>query len=139
MLPSDQSADFQKLHALETYKGLQQIGIEGIKLVFLANGGAAVAILAFLGNSASKGKGYPDLTNAMVLFTTGIALTCFAMLLAYVMQLRLHTENISGAKERHGAMLWAAIILMFVSVMMFVSGSLASVHSFMAFQRSMTT
>ena len=39
---------------LETYKSLISLSTEGFKFCALANGGAAVAILAYLGNVAGK-------------------------------------------------------------------------------------
>jgi hypothetical protein len=40
-------------HIKETYKGLITIFIEALKALALVNGGAAVAILAYLGNVAN--------------------------------------------------------------------------------------
>lgn len=48
--------DIRKEHALETYKSLIQTSVEGMKLLTLLNGGAAVALLAYLGNVAPHGK-----------------------------------------------------------------------------------
>jgi hypothetical protein len=39
---------------LETYKSLISLSTEGFKFCALANGGAAVAILAYLGNVAAR-------------------------------------------------------------------------------------
>lgn len=41
-----------KVHWLETYKSLITLSIEGFKFSALANGGSAVALLAYLGNVA---------------------------------------------------------------------------------------
>ena len=41
-------------HIVETYKGLINLSIEALKALLLINGGAAVAILAYLGNLASR-------------------------------------------------------------------------------------
>jgi hypothetical protein len=38
-------ADISKEHAVETFKSLVQISLEGLKLLALFNGGAAVGLL----------------------------------------------------------------------------------------------
>lgn len=40
---------FNEEHALETYKSLITVSMEGLKTLLLINGGAVVAMLAFLG------------------------------------------------------------------------------------------
>jgi hypothetical protein len=42
---------FQDSHAIETFKSLPSIAIEMLKSIMLVNGGAAVAMLAFLGQA----------------------------------------------------------------------------------------
>jgi hypothetical protein len=42
--PIMQPLDIRKEHALETYKSLIQVSVEGMKLLALLNGGAAVAL-----------------------------------------------------------------------------------------------
>lgn len=54
------ASNFQDEHSIETYKSLVQISIAGLKLLALFNGGAAVALLAYLGNIAGKGVAAPD-------------------------------------------------------------------------------
>jgi hypothetical protein len=43
-----------KWHIEEVFKGLVTLGVESLKIMALINGGAAVAILAYLGNIASR-------------------------------------------------------------------------------------
>jgi hypothetical protein len=43
--------DLQKEHALETYRSLIAISLAGLKTLMLINGGAVVALLAYLGQS----------------------------------------------------------------------------------------
>jgi hypothetical protein len=47
-------------HLEETYKGLIPLSIEAIKMLALVNGGAAVAILAYLGNIAGHAPTVPQ-------------------------------------------------------------------------------
>ena len=51
-------------HTDQTYKSLIHLSIEGFRFCALANGGAAVALLAYLGNIASKAPGLACVPNA---------------------------------------------------------------------------
>jgi hypothetical protein len=53
-------------HPEETFKSLITISIELLKMLALVNGGAAVALLAYLGNLASRASGArpPNMTGA---------------------------------------------------------------------------
>ena len=51
-------------------------------------GGAAVAILAYLGNVAGKGYPVPDMHCPMAAFLAGLVLCGLAMFLSYWIQLR---------------------------------------------------
>ena len=46
--------NFAEARALEAFKSLTHIAVPGLKLLALLNGGAAVALLAYLGNVAGK-------------------------------------------------------------------------------------
>ena len=58
-------------HITETFKGLVTLSIEALKALLLINGGAAVAILAYLGNLGSR-------TSIAHLPNLKFALGCFA-------------------------------------------------------------
>lgn len=116
---------------LETYKSLITLSVEGFKFSALANGGAAIALLAYLGNIAGKGAVLPDMRCPMAAFLLGL-LTCgLAMLFGYLTQLTLLNEI--GRSERlavpHGWLLWVSIVLFLLSLAAFGAGSwLAVVH-----------
>jgi hypothetical protein len=57
------------------------------------NGGAAVALVTYLGNLVSHGSGgsLPDLSGAVVLYSAGLPMTVLAF--AYTTQLRLYVEE----------------------------------------------
>ncbi len=61
-------------HPEETYKSLITISVEALKLVALINGGAAVAILVYLGNLASRSGDThpPNMAWALICFATGL-------------------------------------------------------------------
>ena len=71
-------------HWLETYKSLITLSIECFKFSALANGGAAVALLAYLGNIASATCFAPDMRYPMLAFLIGLTLCGFAMLFGYI-------------------------------------------------------
>src|SRR5437016_369015 len=43
--------EWQQAHLVETFKALHTIAIEGLKMLALVNGGAAVAVLTYAGNT----------------------------------------------------------------------------------------
>jgi hypothetical protein len=82
-------------HIVETFKGLINLSIEALKALLLINGGAAVAILAYLGNLASRPSvaRLPDVKNALVCFAGGVFATALAFIVAYFTQYRLYNEE----------------------------------------------
>lgn len=117
---------------LETYKSLVTLSIESFKFSALANGGAAVALLAHLGNIAGKATPAPDMRCAMLAFLTCLTLCGFAMLFGYLTQLKLLNE-IGQTEEfiiKHSLLLWLAIILFAASLIAFGVGSWQAVIRF---------
>lgn len=124
--------DSSNQHWIETYKSLFGLSIEGFKFAALANGGAAVAVLAYLGNVAGKGTSPPDMRWAMALFLAGLASCGFSMLFAYLTQLKLLGESTSAVRRSisHVWLLWVAILLFVLSLVLFGVGSWQAVISF---------
>ena len=124
--------DLSRDHWIETYKSLISISVEGFKFAALANGGAAVAILAYLGNVAGKGAAAPDMRAPMAAFLAGLCFVGLAMLFSYFTQLKLLNEI--GATERpglsHGWALWLAVHLYLGSLAAFACGSWQAVVRF---------
>lgn len=124
--------DSVREHWLETYKSLITISLEGFKFSALANGGAAIALLAYLGNVAGKGVPTPDMREPMFAFLFGLTACGLSMLFAYLTQLKLLNEI--GRSERltfkHGWLLWSAIVLFAGSIVAFGVGSWQAVARF---------
>ena len=82
-------------HPEETYKSLITISVEALKMVALVNGGAAVALVAYLGNLASHSshRRIPNMTCALAFFSSGLFLTVLAFIASYFTQLRLYNED----------------------------------------------
>ena len=113
-------------HWMETYKSLVSLSIEGLKFLALANGGAAVAILAYLGNIAAKCAPVPDMRLPMGAFLAGLFFCGFAWLLAYLTQFKLLNETEDKGESSfasHVKLLWAAIGCYVLSLMGFAFGS----------------
>jgi hypothetical protein len=117
--------NFKHEHAIETYKSLISISTEAFKALQLLNGGAIVALLAFIGQTAPTN---PEiLTQArwpIGLFVTGLALGTFVYITAYNTQLTLHNENI-GEKPvgAHKYWLRVSFVLATLSMIFFSLGA----------------
>lgn len=114
---------------LETYKRLGELGMLALRTVFLLNGGAAIALLAFLGNAATPGKdvlkaaAISHMAGSMNQFVIGIAFAAFATVLTYIMQLRLFREYMDGTRAYHPIFLWSAIACVLLSIGAFIYGA----------------
>src|SRR5216683_3323674 len=64
--------DISKEHAVETFKSLILVSLQGLKLLALFNGGAAVALLAYLGNVAGRGMPVPNMRLPMACYVAGL-------------------------------------------------------------------
>ena len=117
---------------LETYKSLVTLSIEGFKFSALANGGATVALLAYLGNVAGKGASVPDMRCPVAAFLTGLVFCGFAMLCSYLTQLKLLNEigRTDKVVVSHAWLLWVAISLFAFSIVSFGVGSWQAVIRF---------
>lgn len=82
-------------HIVEAFKGLINLSIEALKALLLINGGAAVAILAYLGSLTSRGAvaHAPNMKNALLCFAGGVLATGLAFIAAYFTQYRLYYEE----------------------------------------------
>ena len=120
-------------HWIETYKSLITISGEAFKFSALINGGAAVAILAYLGNVAGK-TAVPDMRGAMLPFLAGVVLCGLGWSAAYLTQYTLFNEERPNsprlAAQSHKKYLWAAAILYLASLVTFCVGAWEAVTSF---------
>lgn len=127
---NDMSNDW---HKAETYKSLIAISIEGFKFCALANGGAAVAILAYLGNSTGKGLILPDMEWPMALFSLGLGACGGAVLCSYLTQLQLYDEerhSVPESERKHLRYLHSGLVCVAASIVLFVVGSMVAVYKY---------
>ena len=117
-------------HTEETYKSLIQLSVGGLRFGALINGGAAVALIALVGNVYGRGFSLPSLKMPMVCFIAGIVLAGFAHLTAYLTQLALYEESAHDKLEsgiyQHRVFLYASIFLVIASIGLFCLGAYAA-------------
>jgi hypothetical protein len=87
------ASDIQKEHTIETYKSLISISLEGMKVLLLLNGGALVALMAYLSNIKKTGDQVPDLLWALIFFSIGLVCCALTIFFSYMTQLRLFQES----------------------------------------------
>ena len=118
-------------HQIETYKSMITISVEVLRLLALLNGGAAVAMLAYLGHVAGKGAHVIDMRLPMVCYVAGLVLCGLAYFGSYVTQLRLFNES----QGRPGVLphtqpLYLTMILALLSLVAFAVGSVIAAYRF---------
>lgn len=118
-------------HDIETYKSLIQYGGTVLRFVLLANGGAAIALLSFLGNAHARHGLSFDMRWPMVCFVAGVAVGGFATITAYLTQLTLYNESLRRSPcakvWRHTLWLYLSLLLVVLGVVAFGLGALLAV------------
>ncbi len=118
-------------HRIETYKSLIQISVEGFRLLALLNGGAAVALLAYLGNIAAKGMPGPDVRWPLACFLLGLVLCGLSFFGSYYTQLKLFNEAMGRTVGgQHVPWLWGTGVIALASLASFAAGSWVAVSAF---------
>jgi len=114
----------QQQHAVETFKSIQVLSLAGLRLLALFNGGAAVALLAYLGNIAGKGIAIPKMALPLKLYLFGLFFCGLAFLAGYATQLVLYNESIGRSPKLKSQWFQAAgVVLAMLSLLLFVVGS----------------
>jgi len=80
-------------HLQETYRGLVTLSTDALKALALVNGGAAVALLTYLGHGTTPSHANVLFLIALGCWCLGLLLTTLAFIVAYVTQLRLFQEE----------------------------------------------
>ena len=124
--------DFNDEHAIETYKSLISISVEGLKALQLVNGGAVVALLAYLGQVSNRAELASNVKCPLAFFVLGLVTSTAAFFGSYQTQLALYNESIRKDEykgPKHQVWLRVALILALVSLVSFALGSFATVNA----------
>ena len=122
--------DFRKEHAIETYRSLISITLAGLKTLMLINGGAVVAILAYLGQSEQGPTLAPRVLWSLGAFVLGVLFCVGAFFASYQTQFALYNESVSPTTKSAGShMKWQRITIRcaLLSGVAFAIGALSSV------------
>jgi len=118
-------------HAVETYKSLMQYGGTVLRFVLLVNGGAALALLTFLGNAVTKSGANLDFRWPMACYLIGVIIGGLATCTAYVTQLALFNEEMNRqnrfTSRSHTFWLNWTIAFAVLGILCFAVGSLIAV------------
>ena len=118
-------------HAAETYKSLIHFGSFGLRFVLIINGGAALALMTFLGNVVTKSGITLDFRWPMSLFLAGIIVGGFALVAAYLTQLTLYNESTNKRDPartlNHRVLLTISVILTVIGMLCFLIGAFLAV------------
>lgn len=112
-------------HLEETYKSLIQISTVVMRFILIANGGAAIALLAFAGNLYANKIGVPpSFKPAMLCFLGGVTAGGFTCIFSYLTQLTLYREERDKlGTSKHHKTLYTAMFFAVLGVLLFGIGS----------------
>ncbi|MGA3309845.1 MAG: hypothetical protein ABSD08_14695 [Xanthobacteraceae bacterium] len=130
---SENDPERWRWHLEETYKSLITLSVACLKILAFVNGGAAVAVLTYLGNLSahSTTPRHFNITPAILCYCGGLFAALFAFMFAYLVQLQLFKEEsvlYVGllAKRKHQWFLYTAMVLCFLSAILFAAGCLTA-------------
>lgn len=124
---------FNEEHALETFKSLITVAMEGLKALLLINGGAVIALLAFLGQSPLGANLAPHFWWPIGFFVAGVVTCTLAFVASYFTQFSLYNESFPNRNYRgpkHTKCLLIGLLFAFTSVTLFGLGSFESLKVF---------
>jgi hypothetical protein len=117
-------------HASETFRSLVAISIEGLRTLVLLNGGAIVALIAYLGQIESRASVATGVGSSLGWFVAGLVAGVVGFFGAYLTQLSLYNESVLGSNQRHHWALWGTFAVCGFSVVAFVLGAFAIIAHF---------
>jgi hypothetical protein len=123
--------NFNETHAGETFKSLISISVEGLKSILLLNGGAIIAILAYLGEASSGQQLAARLKCSLVWFVVGLITISLAFVTSYLTQLALFNESVNSNTykgPKHQLVLWTTVALGITSLVSFSCGAFSTVN-----------
>lgn len=129
-LPTD---DWQKDAFIETYRSLNGLLTDGLRILGLANSGAVVALMTLVGAFVGKSDSYPDVRNPVAWFVCGLALVMLAYFTAFFSQTYflqwLATKNMTRLRD-HRRWYSVAVICVVGSIAFFGLGAASAIGAF---------
>jgi hypothetical protein len=117
-------------HTIETYKSMIGISAEALKTLQVLNGGAIVALLAYLGQVPAKPCQVARIAFPLALFVVDLLCGTFGFLFSYFTQFALYNESLGRSGlfgSSHQRWLWATVVVALLSLAGFAWGAFASV------------
>lgn len=122
---------FLEEHAAETYRSMISVSVEGFKTLLLINGGAVVAMLAYLGQSTHGPELAARAAWPLGAFIVGLGCAAVAFVGSYATQFALYNETVSPSSykgPRHMVFVWATLFVVVLSFSAFACGAVSSVR-----------
>lgn len=130
---------WQEITFYETYKSQITLVVEGLKLLVIANGGAAVALLTLLGSLAGRCTTLPSMTLQIGLFALGLVISIVGFFTSYVAQMTflkwLATKSLSW-KRGHVSAFVGSVVSISLSVILFSVAAVWAASEFQTFAPS---
>lgn len=117
-------------HQIETYKSMLNIGAEATKALVLLNGGAVVAVLAYLGQVSDRAAVAARCRWPTGAFVAGLALAMLSYLPGYMTQYTLFNEGLGEPlKWHHMTWLKITIAVLVLSLILFSAGAFLAISA----------
>ena len=117
----------------ETFKAMMILPVEGLKIICWINGGAAIAVLTYVGNFAAKSSTaqLQSIRPAIMWYCAGLSAGAITFLISYLVQLSffrsLHRKSpLLGIKTPHRLLVGVGCVLSLFGVLSFIMGSLSA-------------
>ena len=121
---------FHQEAQLEQFKSVMQVSALALRSAMIINGGAAIALLTFLGNM-KESSGMASFVVSLQFYICGVALAAFANGTTYLAQYRyLHELKNSDIKPKGQYITYLTVALVFMSYAAFLIGGLEASHGF---------
>lgn len=122
--------NFNQQAQIEQFKSVMQISVLALKSALIINGGAAIALLTFLGNMPSN-DGMSNFVCALQYYIAGVALAAFANASAYLAQYRYLYEIKNNINKPKGHFVtYLTVLIVFLAYISFVIGGIEASDGF---------
>jgi len=125
-----EESNFHKEAQIEQFKSVMQVSVLALRSAMIINGGAAIALLTFLGNMKDT-SGMACFVNSLQFYIAGVALAALATGTSYFAQYRyLHELKNNNSKSRGQYFTCLTIALVFLAYAAFIGGGFEASNGF---------